>query len=130
MKSQEGDGIYFATLHKKKMGIMLLREFYANARMTKRDKQSNPHYMTSSTTHRHGSWRLCVLQPSQPHLRHPLIKPRHGHQLYPSMHRRRSPRICVDSHFSAPEQAESTPRRDPRSLSVAHTFSTSSRVHA
>ncbi|MED6224547.1 hypothetical protein PIB30_085215 [Stylosanthes scabra] len=31
----------------KKMGIMLLREFYANARMTRRDKQSNPHYMTS-----------------------------------------------------------------------------------
>ncbi|MED6127320.1 hypothetical protein PIB30_086989 [Stylosanthes scabra] len=30
----------------KKMGIMLLREFYANARMTRRDKQSNPHYMT------------------------------------------------------------------------------------
>ncbi|MED6136187.1 hypothetical protein PIB30_053717 [Stylosanthes scabra] len=31
----------------KKMGIMLLREFYTNARMTRRDKQSNPHYMTS-----------------------------------------------------------------------------------
>ncbi|MED6213892.1 hypothetical protein PIB30_097781 [Stylosanthes scabra] len=30
----------------KKMGIILLREFYANARMTRRDKQSNPHYMT------------------------------------------------------------------------------------
>ncbi|MED6175725.1 hypothetical protein PIB30_081097 [Stylosanthes scabra] len=30
----------------KKMGIMLLRESYANARMTRRDKQSNPHYMT------------------------------------------------------------------------------------
>ncbi|MED6124857.1 hypothetical protein PIB30_062907 [Stylosanthes scabra] len=29
------------------MGIMLIREFYANARMTRRDKQSNPHYMTS-----------------------------------------------------------------------------------
>ncbi|MED6226980.1 hypothetical protein PIB30_109099 [Stylosanthes scabra] len=28
------------------MGIMLLREFYANARMTRRDKQSKPHYMT------------------------------------------------------------------------------------
>ncbi|MED6126484.1 hypothetical protein PIB30_078937 [Stylosanthes scabra] len=28
------------------MGIMLLREFYANARITRRDKQSNPHYMT------------------------------------------------------------------------------------
>ncbi|MED6220743.1 hypothetical protein PIB30_047821 [Stylosanthes scabra] len=30
----------------KKMGIMLLREFYANARMTRREKQSNPHYTT------------------------------------------------------------------------------------
>ncbi|MED6128471.1 hypothetical protein PIB30_098256, partial [Stylosanthes scabra] len=30
----------------KKMGINLLREFYASARMTRRDKQSNPHYMT------------------------------------------------------------------------------------
>ncbi|MED6163000.1 hypothetical protein PIB30_075773 [Stylosanthes scabra] len=30
----------------KKMGINLLREFYANTRMTRRDKQSNPHYMT------------------------------------------------------------------------------------
>ncbi|MED6114588.1 hypothetical protein PIB30_081753 [Stylosanthes scabra] len=28
------------------MGIMLLREFYANARMTRREKQSNPHYTT------------------------------------------------------------------------------------
>ncbi|MED6164129.1 hypothetical protein PIB30_086745 [Stylosanthes scabra] len=30
----------------KKMGINLLRDFYANARMTRRDKQSNPRYMT------------------------------------------------------------------------------------
>ncbi|MED6135478.1 hypothetical protein PIB30_046878 [Stylosanthes scabra] len=30
----------------KKMGIQLLREFYANARMARRDKQSNPRYMT------------------------------------------------------------------------------------
>ncbi|MED6210637.1 hypothetical protein PIB30_066050, partial [Stylosanthes scabra] len=29
----------------KKMGIQLLREFYANARMTRRDKQSNPRFM-------------------------------------------------------------------------------------
>ncbi|MED6223448.1 hypothetical protein PIB30_074004 [Stylosanthes scabra] len=30
----------------KKMGMKLLREFYANARMTRRDKHSNPHYIT------------------------------------------------------------------------------------
>ncbi|MED6186656.1 hypothetical protein PIB30_068803 [Stylosanthes scabra] len=30
----------------KKMGIKLLREFYTNARMTRRDKQSNPRYTT------------------------------------------------------------------------------------
>ncbi|MED6164029.1 hypothetical protein PIB30_085701 [Stylosanthes scabra] len=30
----------------KKMGIMLLWEFYANARMSTREKQSNPHYTT------------------------------------------------------------------------------------
>ncbi|MED6224838.1 hypothetical protein PIB30_088003 [Stylosanthes scabra] len=33
-------------LPQKKMGIKLLREFYANARMTRRDKQSNPRYIT------------------------------------------------------------------------------------
>ncbi|MED6200684.1 hypothetical protein PIB30_087702 [Stylosanthes scabra] len=83
-----------------------------------------------SPTHRRGSWRLCVLQPSQPRLRHPLIKPRRGHHLYLSTHKRRSPRICVDHHSSAPEQAEPMPRRDPGSLGVAQTSSTSLRVHA
>ncbi|MED6126907.1 hypothetical protein PIB30_083005, partial [Stylosanthes scabra] len=37
--------------------------------------------------------------------RHPLIKPRRGHQLSLSTHRRRSPRICMDQQPSAQEQA-------------------------
>ncbi|MED6209377.1 hypothetical protein PIB30_054081 [Stylosanthes scabra] len=56
-----------------------------------------------SPTHRHGSWRLFVLQldPTMP--RYPLIKPRHGHQLCLSTLRHGNPRICVDRHSSAPE---------------------------
>ncbi|MED6130113.1 hypothetical protein PIB30_114859, partial [Stylosanthes scabra] len=72
-----------------------------------------------SPTHRRGSWRLCVLQPDATTPSHPLIKPRHGHQLYISTLRRRNPRICVDRHSSPPEQAETTPRRDSGSLGVA-----------
>ncbi|MED6140965.1 hypothetical protein PIB30_098773, partial [Stylosanthes scabra] len=60
----------------------------------------------------------------------PPVKPRHGQQLCLSTHRHRSPRICVDHHSSAPEHAKSTPRRDPGSLGVALTLSTTSRVHA
>ncbi|MED6225305.1 hypothetical protein PIB30_092504 [Stylosanthes scabra] len=87
-------------------------------------------FLKTSPTHRHGSWRLCVLQPDPTTPRHPLIKPRRGHQLFLSMLRHGNPRICVDHHSSAPEQAESTPRRDPGSLGVAHTFSTTFRVEA
>ncbi|MED6213093.1 hypothetical protein PIB30_089921 [Stylosanthes scabra] len=60
-----------------------------------------------SPTHRRGSWRICVLQHEQTTPRHPLIKPRRGHQLSLSTHRRRSPRICVDQQPSAQEQAHS-----------------------
>ncbi|MED6113176.1 hypothetical protein PIB30_068442 [Stylosanthes scabra] len=58
-----------------------------------------------SSTHRRGSWRLCVLHHEQTMPRHPLIKPRRGHQLCLSTHRHRSPRICVDHHPLAQEQA-------------------------
>ncbi|MED6215237.1 hypothetical protein PIB30_111390, partial [Stylosanthes scabra] len=81
-------------------------------------------------THRRGSWHLCVLQPDPTTPRHPLIKPRRGHQLYLSTLRHRNPRICVDRHSSAPEQVEPMPRRDPGSLGMARTSSTTSRVHA
>ncbi|MED6213962.1 hypothetical protein PIB30_098507, partial [Stylosanthes scabra] len=83
-----------------------------------------------SPTHRRGSWRLCVLQPDPTTPRQPLNKSRRGQQLCLSMLMRRSLRICVDRHSSTPEQAEPTPRRDPGSLGVAQTSSTSSRVHA
>ncbi|MED6201827.1 hypothetical protein PIB30_099020 [Stylosanthes scabra] len=62
--------------------------------------------------------------------RQPLIKSRRGQQLCLSTLRRRNPRICVDRHSSASEQAEPTPKRDPGSLGVAQTSSTTSRVHA
>ncbi|MED6113800.1 hypothetical protein PIB30_074205, partial [Stylosanthes scabra] len=87
-------------------------------------------FLPRSPTHRRGSWCLCMLQPDTTTPRHPLIKPRHGYQLYLSPLRRRNPRICMDRHSSAPEQAEPTPRRDPGSLGVAQTSSTTSRVHA
>ncbi|MED6195954.1 hypothetical protein PIB30_042702 [Stylosanthes scabra] len=61
---------------------------------------------------------------------YPLIKPRRSHQLCLSTLRRGNARICVDRHSSAPEQVEPTPRRDPGSLGVAQTSSTSFRVHA
>ncbi|MED6126830.1 hypothetical protein PIB30_082265, partial [Stylosanthes scabra] len=77
-----------------------------------------------------GSWCLCMLQPDPTTPRQPVIKSRRGQQLFLSMPRRRNPRICVDRHSSAPEQAEPMPRRDPESLGVAQTSSTSSRVHA
>ncbi|MED6166275.1 hypothetical protein PIB30_107630, partial [Stylosanthes scabra] len=83
-----------------------------------------------SPTHRHGSWRLCVLQPDPTTPRQPLNKSRHGQKLCLSTLRHRSPRICVDRHSSATEQAEPMPRRDPGSLGVAQTSSTTSRVHA
>ncbi|MED6153106.1 hypothetical protein PIB30_098390 [Stylosanthes scabra] len=87
-------------------------------------------FLPRSPTHRRGSWRLCVLQPDPTTPRHPLIKPRRGHQLYLSTLRRRNPRICVDRHSSAPEQAEPMPRRDPRSLGMTQISSTTSRGHA
>ncbi|MED6200641.1 hypothetical protein PIB30_087196, partial [Stylosanthes scabra] len=59
--------------------------------------------------------------------RQPLNKSRRGQQLCLSTLRSRSPRICVDRHSLTPEQAEPTPRRDPGSLGVAQTSSTSSR---
>ncbi|MED6150143.1 hypothetical protein PIB30_069529 [Stylosanthes scabra] len=83
-----------------------------------------------SPTHRRGSWRLCVLHHEQTTPRHPLIKPRRGHQLGLSTHRRRSPRICVDHHSLSPTASTSMPRRAPGSLGVALTFSTKFRVHA
>ncbi|MED6115245.1 hypothetical protein PIB30_088551 [Stylosanthes scabra] len=66
--------------------------------------------LARSPMHRRGSWRLCVLHHEQTTPRHPLIKPRRGHQLGLSMHRRRYPRICVDQQPSAQEQAR--PRLD------------------
>ncbi|MED6227386.1 hypothetical protein PIB30_113016, partial [Stylosanthes scabra] len=83
-----------------------------------------------SPTHRRGSWRLCVLQPDPTTPRQPLIKSRHGQELCLSTLRRGDPRICVDRYSSVPEQAEPTPRRDPGSLGVAQTSSTTSRIHA
>ncbi|MED6197704.1 hypothetical protein PIB30_059146 [Stylosanthes scabra] len=71
-----------------------------------------------------GSLHLCVLQHDSTTPRHPLIKPRRGHQLCLSTHRHRSPCICVDHHSLAPEHAKSMPRRDPGSLGVALTLST------
>ncbi|MED6210757.1 hypothetical protein PIB30_067095 [Stylosanthes scabra] len=56
-------------------------------------------------THRCGSWRLCVLHHEQTAPRHPLIKPRRGHQLCLSTHRSRSPHIGVDHPPLAQEQA-------------------------
>ncbi|MED6176360.1 hypothetical protein PIB30_087466 [Stylosanthes scabra] len=97
-------------------------------------QQANPNLVEmpvhKSPTHRHGSWRLCMLQPNPTTPGQPLIKSRRGQQLCLSTPRRRNPRICVDRHTSAPEQAEAMPRRDPESLGVAQTSSTSSRVHA
>ncbi|MED6175798.1 hypothetical protein PIB30_081760 [Stylosanthes scabra] len=84
--------------------------------------------LDESPTHRRGSWGLCVLQPNPTTPRHPLIKPRRGHQLYLSMLRRRNPRICVDRYSSVLEQAEPMLKRDPGSLGVAQTSSTTSRV--
>ncbi|MED6127816.1 hypothetical protein PIB30_091740 [Stylosanthes scabra] len=84
----------------------------------------------SSPMHRRGSWRLCVLQPDPTTPRQPLIKSRHGQQLCLSTPRRRNPRICVDRHSSAPEQAEPMPRCDPGSLGIAQTSSFTSKVHA
>ncbi|MED6223375.1 hypothetical protein PIB30_073418 [Stylosanthes scabra] len=49
--------------------------------------------LAKSPTHRRGSWRLCMLHHEQTTPRHPLIKPRHGHQLGLSTHRRRYLRI-------------------------------------
>ncbi|MED6117397.1 hypothetical protein PIB30_109644, partial [Stylosanthes scabra] len=63
-----------------------------------------------SPTHRRGRWCLCVLQHEQTTPRHPLIKPRHDHQLCLTTHRHRSPHICVDHHTSAQKQA--LPRLD------------------
>ncbi|MED6187762.1 hypothetical protein PIB30_079551 [Stylosanthes scabra] len=61
--------------------------------------------LARSPTHRHGSWRLCVLHHEQTTPRHPMIKPKRGYQLGLSTHRRRYPRICVDQQPSAQEQA-------------------------
>ncbi|MED6177284.1 hypothetical protein PIB30_096697 [Stylosanthes scabra] len=83
-----------------------------------------------SPTHRRGSWRLCMLHHEQTTPRHPLIKPRHGHQLCLSTHMRRSPRICVDHQSLSPRASISTPRCALGSLGVAFTFSTKFRVHA
>ncbi|MED6176653.1 hypothetical protein PIB30_090282 [Stylosanthes scabra] len=92
----------------------------------------NKKVIAESPTHRHGSWRLCMLQPDPTTPRQPLIKSRHGQQLCLSTPRRRNPCICVDRHSSAPEQAEPMPRRDPESLGMEATQSSSStfRVHA
>ncbi|MED6225010.1 hypothetical protein PIB30_089618, partial [Stylosanthes scabra] len=67
-------------------------------------------YSAQSTTHRRGNGCLCVLQHKQTTPRHPLIKPRRDHQPCLSMHKLRSPCICVDHHPSAQEQA--LPRLD------------------
>ncbi|MED6224105.1 hypothetical protein PIB30_080529 [Stylosanthes scabra] len=56
-----------------------------------------------SPMHRHGSWRLGVLQPDPTTPRQSLIKSRRGQQLCLSTLRRGNPRICVDRHSSALE---------------------------
>ncbi|MED6140111.1 hypothetical protein PIB30_090007 [Stylosanthes scabra] len=84
-----------------------------------------------SPTYRRGSWRICMSHHEQTTPRHPLIKPRRDHHLCPSMHRHRSPCICMDHHSLSPTASTSTPRRAPGSLGVAFTFPTKhSRVHA
>ncbi|MED6137311.1 hypothetical protein PIB30_063832 [Stylosanthes scabra] len=77
--------------------------------------------LSRSPTHRHGSWRLCMLHHEQTTPRYPIIKPRHGHLPCLSTHMRGSTTLSP----RAP-----TPRCTPGSLGVALTFSAASRVHA
>ncbi|MED6199232.1 hypothetical protein PIB30_073999 [Stylosanthes scabra] len=110
--------------------VMRFKSATTGAETDYKTRQAIDQRLDESPTHRRGSWRLCVLQPDPTTPRHPLIKSRHGQQLCLSMPRLRNPCLCLDRHSSALEQAEPTPRRDPGSLGVAQTSSTSSRVHA
>ncbi|MED6112735.1 hypothetical protein PIB30_064348 [Stylosanthes scabra] len=85
--------------------MVLLDKIWINEERKLAKQRTLEAILARSSMHRRGSWRLCVLHHEQTTPRHPLIKPRHGHQLGLSTHSHRYPCICKDQQPSAQEQA-------------------------